>query len=368
MTKMYTALGLMSGTSIDGIDASIIQSDGEDKLKILADEFTAYDEKTFNNLKDLKEKINYKKDIQTYKDQITEIEKEITNLHAEAVKKILKKNPNKIDIVGFHGQTIYHNFDEKISKQIGDGQLLSKQIDLNIVYNFRQNDIKNGGQGAPLTPIYHNLIRKNLNLNLPILFINIGGITNLTYIDKDEKIISFDSGPGNCLVNEYLQIKSGNKVMFDKDGIIAMRGKCNDIILENYLDNNYFNLKPPKSLDVKDFSLSMIRGLGTDEAISTLSQFTVRTIIDALNFFKEKPKKIILMGGGRKNKFFFQNISKKSKIETIDINDLNFDGDFIESQAFAYLSIRSLLKKNISFPETTGVATPCSGGSIVVIK
>ena len=368
MTKIYTAIGLMSGTSVDGIDASIIQSDGEDKLRVLNNDFTAYDKKIISEIKDLKEKINSKKDIETNKNLILKIEKDITNLHANAVEKILKKTTTKIDLVGFHGQTIYHNFNEKISKQLGDGELLSKKINLDIIYNFRENDIRNGGQGAPLTPIYHKLLRKKLNIELPILFINIGGISNLTYISKDEKIISFDSGPGNCLVDEFLQLKSKNKIIYDKDGEIAMRGKCNDIILENYLNNNYFNLQPPKSLDVKDFSLSMIRGLSVDEAVSTLSEFTVRTIVDGLNFFKEKPKKIILMGGGRKNNYFFENISKKSKIKTIDINDLTYDGDFIESQAFAYLGIRSKLKKNISYPETTGVTKPCTGGLMIKIK
>ena len=149
------------------------------------------------------------------------LEKKITLLHLEAVRKIVEKSNielEDIDIIGLHGQTIYHNFKEKISLQLGDGHLLSKETNKKVIYNFRNNDIKNGGQGAPLTPLFHKLLQKKMKLDLPVVFVNIGGIANITYIDNEENILSFDSGPGNCLIDKYVKIKSNNKTSLDKNG------------------------------------------------------------------------------------------------------------------------------------------------------
>lgn len=371
MTKIYTAIGLMSGTSCDGIDASIIQSDGEERLKILFNDYIAFDIDTIENIKKIREKINKSKDLKLNIGQINKLEEDITFLHAKSVKQIMEKakiKHSEIDVIGFHGQTIFHSAADKISKQIGSGELLNKLTGLNVVYNFRENDIKNGGQGAPLTPIYHELIQRKLKTNLPVVFLNIGGIANITYINKKKKIYGYDSGPGNCLMDQFLQIKTDYKIKFDKNGEIAKKGNCNEIILENYLNDSYYNLQPPKTLDIKDFSLSIIRGLSIEDSIATLAELTVRTIVDSLNFFKDKPELIILMGGGRKNNYFLEKIQILSKIKTINIDSLNFDGDFIESQTFAYLAIRSKLKKIITYPETTGVTKASTGGDLIEVK
>ena len=362
MIEEYTSLGLMSGTSGDGVDASIIQSNGNSKYEVIKDKYYEYDSEIYQNIHNLKEKIHNFNDLKTLTKELNDLERKITLFHSKVVKEI--SDDKKIDVIGFHGQTIYHNSQEKISNQLGDGKLLSQLTKKNIVYNFRENDLKNGGQGAPLVPIYHKLLQKKLKLKVPVVFINIGGISNLTYLNKNDEIISFDSGPGNFLIDKLLQLKSNNKIQFDKDGEIASKGSVDKNILDSYLSDPYYDSIPPKSLDVNDFNLSAVRGLSVENSIATLSDLTAQTIVNSLNFFKTKPHKIILCGGGRKNLFLIDCIKKKN-IEINLVDEFKIDGDFIESQAFAYLAIRSTLKKKISYPNTTGVKESCTGGVLV---
>ena len=371
MKKLITAIGLMSGTSCDGIDASIVESNGEDILNLIGDHFFPYEEKSRIKIRKLKEKIDKVLDLENNKSEIADLEKEITILHFKAINLILEKlkiNKSKIDLVGLHGHTIFHSFHERKTKQLGDGKVLSKLTGLNIIYNFRENDLKNGGQGAPLVPIFHKLLQKKLKLKVPIVFINIGGISNLTYLDENDEMISFDSGPGNFLIDKLLQLKSKDKIQFDESGKIAFKGKVDRNILDSYLSDPYYDLLPPKSLDVNDFTLCPVRALSIENSIATLSELTVQTIVNSLNFFPSNPKQIILCGGGRKNKYFYEQIKKKSNVTTLNIDDYKISGDFIESQAFAYLAIRSFFKKPITFTKTTGVLKPITGGKLVEFK
>ena len=371
MNNLITSIGLMSGTSCDGIDASIIRSDGEDEVHLLGNQFLRYDEKTKLKIISLKERINLIIDLEKNKLEINNLERELTLLHANIVNLIIKKyeiDRSKINLIGFHGHTIFHSFKEKKTKQVGDAILLSQLTKLNVINNFRENDINNGGQGAPLVPIFHKLLQKKLKLKMPILFVNIGGISNVTYLGEEGEIISLDTGPGNFLIDKILQLKSKNKIQFDEDGVIAFTGNIDKNILDSYLSDPYYESLPPKSLDVNDFSLSPLRSLNLKDSVSTLSELTSITIINALDFFNSRPKEIILCGGGRKNKYIFDRIGKLSNILINDINKYKIDGDFIESQAFAYLAIRSYLKKPISFPGTTGVLKPSTGGNLIKFK
>jgi len=371
MENLITAIGLMSGTSSDGIDASVIKSDGEDIVNFVGDFFVPYEKKTKFKIRRLKEKIDKILDLEVNGLEIASLEKEITVLHYQAVNLLIKKlkiNKSEINLIGLHGHTIFHSFRDKITKQLGDGKLLSELTGLNVVYNFRENDIKNGGQGAPLVPIFHKLLQKKLKLKMPIIFVNIGGISNLTYLNNNDEIISFDSGPGNFLIDKMLQLKSNNKIQFDKGGKIAFKGSVDKNILDSYLNNNYYKSLPPKSLDVNDFNLSPVRSISLENSITTLSELTSLTIVNALGFFDYKPAKIILSGGGRKNKYILERIKRLSNILTFSIDDYKINGDFVESQAFAYLAIRSLLKKPISFPKTTGVSKPMIGGELIEFK
>jgi len=371
MKKLITSIGLMSGTSSDGIDASIIKSDGENKVHFIGNHFLPYEKRVKSKIRNLKEKINLILDLKKNILEIDDLEKEITLLHAGIVNLIIEKfelNKSEIDLIGFHGHTIFHNFKDKKTKQIGDARLLSQLTGLNVVYNFRKNDIKNGGQGAPLVPIFHKLLQIKLKLKMPLVFLNIGGISNLTHLNKDKKITSFDSGPGNFLIDKILQLKSNDKIQFDKEGMIAFTGNVDKNILDSYLSDPYYKSLPPKSLDVNDFNLGLLMSLNLKDSVATLSELTSLTIINALNFFSSKPVQIILCGGGRKNKYISERIKKLSNIATNNIDTYKINGDFIESQAFAYLAIRSFLKKPISFPGTTGVVKPTTGGDIIKFR
>ena len=371
MKNLITSIGLMSGTSSDGIDASIIKSDGENEVHFIRDYFLPYDEKVKLKIRSLKEKINLISDLESNALEINSLEKDITILHAKIINLIIEKTKLKksdIDLVGFHGHTIFHSFKHRLTKQLGDGKLLSQLVYLNVVNNFRENDIKNNGQGAPLAPIFHKLLQFKLKLKTPLIFINIGGISNLTYLNKEKEIESFDSGPGNFLIDKMLQLKSNDKIQFDKNGEIAFKGSIDKNILDSYLDDPYYESLPPKSLDVNDFNLSSLRSLSLEDSVTTLSELTSLTIVNAFDFFKTKPNEIILCGGGRKNKYIYERINKLSNIQTSNIDDYKINGDFIESQAFAYLAIRSFLKKPISFPKTTGVTRPSIGGDFIKFK
>ena len=372
MEKIYTSLGLMSGTSMDGVDASIISSDGEKQYESIFNEYFEYDGDLYKDLVNLRNKINSANDIILNSKLINDIERKITLFHAKICNKIINKNGNEIDLVGFHGQTIFHDANQKISKQLGDGSLLSNLLKKDVVYNFRANDIANGGQGAPLAPIFHNLLINKAHMKLPVCVLNIGGIANITIImsDKKEDLKSQDIGPGNCLLDEWVRKHTNNR--FDDGGKAASVGKIDKTILNQAIEN-FDNIKIGDNLsfDIKDFDLSFIRGLSYENGLSTLTKFTSEIIYQSIanitKIYQNEKINILVCGGGRKNLTLIENIRKKlpNNITLSLIDDLNINGDFVESQAFAYLAIRSLLKKPISFTNTTNVKKSCTGGDLV---
>jgi len=361
----------MSGTSMDGVDASIIQTDGKSKYKAILDKYFEYPKSIYNNLTTLRDKIKNSKDLKKHQKQIKYVEKEITIFHAESANKILKNSKKNIDFIGFHGQTIFHNAEEKITKQLGDGKLLSKLTKKKVVYDFRQNDLKNGGQGAPLTPIFHKMLAKKLNLK-SATFINIGGIINETSIFDDGDFQAHDLGPGMCLIDKWIRTKS--KKRYDDKGNIAKSGKVNQKIFDDATRNWMFtaNTVTRKSLDIKEMELyfsnsNFLKSLTLEDGAATLTAFTVEILEEILpGILGSEPwyHRYILCGGGRKNNFLVKSIDRLVEGPEL-IDDYGVDGDFVESQAFAYLAIRSYLKLLISFPETTGCSKPCTGGVIV---
>ena len=359
----------MSGTSGDGVDASIINSDGQNAYNVLTNKYVKYSEELSGNIHKLKNKINNLDDIKNLNIEINELERDITIFHSKVVIDILRNRGLNPDFIGFHGQTILHNPTDKFSIQLGDGKLLSQLIRKKVIYNFRQNDIKNGGEGAPLTPIFHQIIVKQNKIDMPVCILNIGGISNLTLIkdNSNNGIISKDLGPGNCLIDEW--IRRNNKGNYDVNGEIAMSGKTNDLILNQALDN--FDNRPNKdklSFDTNDFEINFLRGLSLEDGAATLTDLTANIIVSSLvNFLKDnknKVFKILLCGGGRKNKTLINKIKSMSyeNFNYEQIDKYGIDGDFIESQAFAFLAVRSHLNLPISFPLTTGCNSPSSGG------
>ena len=360
MGKIYSALGLMSGTSMDGVDASIIQSDGNTTYKVIFNKYFQYNKDIFRKLTNLRDKINSSRELNKMSAEIISLEKEITLFHAEISKKIILQSIIDIDFVGFHGQTIFHNIDEKMTKQIGDGNLLSQLIKKKVIYDFRQNDLKNGGEGAPLTPIFHKLLVQKLEeekkIKTPVVILNIGGITNATFINTKYEITSLDVGPGNCLIDKWIRVNSEKN--FDENGDVARSGKIDKFILEQSLDNYYNNIiSEKKSLDISDFDISFARGLSLENGASTLTEFTAEILSKKIS-----DNNIYVCGGGRKNQFLIDSIQKKIKKKIQKIDTVGIDGDFIESQAFGYLAIRSYLGLPISFPKTTGCKEPSIGG------
>ena len=363
MGKIYTALGLMSGTSMDGIDASVLKSDGDTEYSIILDKYFKYSDETRQNLINIRDKVLIEDDLNVYTEQIKSLEREITLFHANIVNEILKTLKIEIDFLGFHGQTIFHDPKKKITKQLGDGNLLSQLTKKTVVYNFRQNDLKNGGQGAPLASIYHKLLARNFKdkgkIELPIIILNIGGIANITSVNQNYEILSMDIGPGNCLIDKWIRVNSDNN--FDNNGDIARYGKINKFILEQTIDNFFYKeTSSKKSLDIIDFDISFLKGLSLEDGAATATELTAHILSKKLI-----DKDVYICGGGRKNQFLISLLQNKIKNKILQIDSLGIDGDYIESQAFAYLAIRSYLKLPISFPETTGCEKPCSGGVIV---
>ena len=374
--KVFTSLGLMTGTSVDGVDLSLIKSDGFYYFSSILNRYYEFEGDLRNRIIELRDEISSIEDLKKYSEKINFIEREFTLFHAKIINDIFKVY-KEIDIIGFHGQTIFHDSNKKTSLQLGDGKLLSQLTQKLVVNDFRKNDLNNGGQGAPLTPIFHKLISINIckefKISFPLNIINIGGITNITLVSDDEilkndNLKAYDIGPGNCLIDEWIR-KNSNKT-FDENGMIGKSGKVNDLIFNQAVDN-FSNYSLLKSLDIKDFDVSFAKGLSLEDGCATITKFSAHLIAEGLNkidISKNNSKNIYIMcGGGRKNDFLIKNIKDlilNKKIEFKNIDNFQLDGDYIESQAFAYLAIRSYLDLPISFPNTTRCKFPISGGII----
>ena len=375
--KVFTAIGLMSGTSMDGVDLSLIKSDGHNEFTTILDKYFEFDKNLHRKLINYRDQINTINDLEKYTKELQALEREFTLFHLKILNGILTNPKYKIELIGFHGQTVLHNSEKKISKQIGDGKLLSQLTKKIVINNFRINDLKKDGQGAPLTPIFHQLISYLINkknkIETPINIINIGGISNITQVSKFEdldysNIKALDIGPGNCLIDEWVRKKSNKN--FDENGEIARSGKVNDLILNQSIDN--FRIKKyGKSLDIKDFDISFVKGLSLEDGCATLTKFSAYLIANGIEYINKLnntfPKINIVCGGGRKNLSLIEDINfflpyKDINLENIDI--YGYNGDFIESQCFGYLAIRSYLNLPISFPSTTGCKEPTIGGII----
>jgi len=374
--KLYTAIGLMSGTSMDGVDLSIISSDGYHEFSNIFDDYYEYDKKLQDQLIFLRDLISNKEDLTKNSEKLVKLERNLTIFHAEAVNQSLKKYRDPIDLIGFHGQTILHNPKEKITNQLGDGKLLSQILNKKVIYDFRQADIQNNGQGAPLTPIFHYVLSKkihqNNNINFPIGFLNIGGIANATKVTNNSATIqnnlsAFDLGPGNCLIDEWVRNNSNKK--FDQNGKFSKAGKVDKLILNQAIDNFQIN-SYSKSLDIKNFDVSFARGLSLEDGCATITNFTAYLIAQGLEHISQKNNIIFLVcGGGRKNSNLINLIKKylinKDKINLEIIDNYNQNGDYIESQAFGFLAIRSFLNLPVSFNSTTGCEGFTVGGKLV---
>ncbi len=360
MTQIYRAIGLMSGTSLDGIDAALIETDGLAEVNPLAFIALPY-EKAFQQR--LRACFHNRKG--TADPTVAETEKAMTLLHAKAVRALLEKKNLKaadIDLIGFHGQTIWHNPAARETIQIGNGALLAEQTGIDVINDFRKADVEAGGQGAPLIPLYHRALAKDLAK--PVAIQNIGGVGNVTWIggESDEEILAFDTGPGNAMLNDWVQRYTGES--FDKDGRLAAKGKVDKKHLENFMADPYFAKKGPKSLDRDHFKKYMPEGLSLEDGAATLTMMTVQSIAHGLRQAGEKAQTIYLCGGGAHNATMRDWLGHATGAVIGTVQELGWNIDALEAQGFAYLAVRSLLGLPLSLPGTTGVPWPMTGGRL----
>ncbi len=355
----------MSGTSLDGVDAALVETDGEDVAVPGPALGLPYDPAMRAMLRQALD------DAQTVAAgapvpySIREAERRLTEVHAEAVQALLKKaglSPRQVALIGFHGQTILHRPAQRWTWQIGDGALLARLTGIAVVNDFRSADVKAGGQGAPLVPLYHAaLVGKAARYELPIVLVNIGGVANVTYIGRDE-VLAFDTGPGNAPIDDWMHRHSG--VPVDEGGEFARTGKVNDAALDKMLENPFFALTPPKSLDRLDFGAAAVEGLSPQDGAATLTAFTAASIAKAREHFAEMPNAWIVCGGGRHNRTLMDGLRARVNAPVLSAEDAGWNGDFIEAEAFAYLAARSVKGLPLSLPTTTGVKEPMTGGKL----
>jgi len=360
------AIGLMSGTSMDGIDVALIETDGERIEAFGPTDVYAYRDDDRTLLREAVEAAASLQDRSARPGVLAEAEAVVTDRHALAVENYLKDhelNRSEIDVVGFHGQTVLHRPDEALTVQLGDGAGLANRLGLPVVFDFRARDMKAGGQGAPLVPIYHRALVEAADLPGPAVIVNLGGVANITFIGQDGALLAFDTGPGNALIDDWMRLHTDKT--WDEDGALAAQGHTDGQRLEALLSDSYFLRQPPKSLDRNDFSLSVVEGLSPQDGAATLTAFTVASVICGLAHLPATPQIFVLSGGGVRNKTLVANLRKllPSRIDTAEAQGWNADA--IEAQAFAYLAARSLTGLPITFPGTTGIAEPMTGGVLV---
>jgi anhydro-N-acetylmuramic acid kinase len=367
--KKKWSIGLMTGTANDGnIDIAALQTDGDKIINFGPFELLSYEDKEIKDLIFLTYQEARKWSFLGAEPKIFSItEKKITQEQSKAVQEFIHKNKlNKDDIscIGFHGLTILHQpvtstNASKQTRQLGDGQMMADYLQLPVVNDFRTNDIIHGGQGAPLAPIYHLALAKNIN-EKNIVFLNIGGVSNITYVGDKDELIALDCGPGNAPIDDF--VRYHNKGLMDTDGGFAKLGTVNYDLVNAFMENNYFNLPYPKSLDRNNFNFDNIYKLSLEDGCATMAKIVAVSISKALQLLPRKPSKILSSGGGRKNITIMNEVSLETKIDCKNIEEYGLRGDAIEAEAFAFLAVRSLKKLPLSFPSTTGVKYPVSGG------
>ncbi len=347
-----TCLGLMSGTSLDGVDAAVVRTDGqrvEDRGPALT---VPYDEDLRLRLRGL-----------LGSEGNTAVSREMTLIHAQVVHRLLAENgmvAADIDLMGFHGHTVLHRPDRGLTRQIGDGALLARQTGIPVIADFRGRDVAAGGEGAPLAPLYHAALARGLEKPLAVL--NLGGVANLTWIGHGDRIMAFDTGPGNALIDDWTRRTTG--AAFDEKGRLAARGRADAAKLAALLDHPYFGRQPPKSLDRGDFHGGPVEGMSPADGAATLTLFTAAAVARARDFLPQAPARWLVCGGGRHNRALMAALADALAVPVEPVETVGWRGDFLEAEAFAFLAARSLRGLPLSLPETTGVARPTTGGTL----
>jgi len=365
--KQKLAIGLMSGTSLDGIDAALIKSDGVSVERFGIAFNRPYRKHEYVILKNTLREARREGQPTNKNTHINKTTMMITDLHIEVVRNLLIQNdllPIDIDVIGFHGQTLLHGPDEGWSWQIGDGNRMSKELGILVVSDFRQYDVSHGGQGAPLVPVYHKSLFSGSGLEYPIGLINFGGVANLTWIGSDDTndLIAFDTGPANALLDDW--VRKNTDYIYDKDGIFSQRGTIHHKLIEKWMDNDYFKQPPPKSLDRDYFNVDEVNSLSLEDGAATLVAFSVACLKEAISMYPKKVNNWYVSGGGAHNPTIMTMLNEVLGNNVKTLNTIGLDGDYIEAEAFGHLAVRRLYDLPITFPRTTGISLPSTGGVI----
>jgi anhydro-N-acetylmuramic acid kinase len=361
--QILRSIGLMSGTSMDGVDVALVETDGEGEVRLgpfLGRPYSNADRALLRRgLEDARRII----DRNDRPGILAEAERMITERHIEAVEAFLVANSvNRagIDIIGFHGQTVLHRPENGLTVQIGSGDELARRLGIPVAFDFRAPDVAAGGHGAPLVPVFHRALAEAARIELPAVILNLGGVANLTYLEATgADPLAWDTGPGNALVDDLMLKRTG--AAMDRDGRTAASGQMDEAVLRHLLAHSYFDLPPPKSLDRNAFSLAAVDALPLADAAATLVAFTAESIAHAIRQLPSRPKRLIAAGGGTENPVLMEEISRRTGLILEPAGRLGWSAEAMEAQAFAYLAVRSRAGLPLTFPTTTGVPHPMTG-------
>lgn len=358
LSEPLWALGAMSGTSLDGVDAALIRTDGR---RIFEFGEAAYRGYTDAERKTLRAALG-----KWPEDDCAEALKVVQAVHTETLSSLAGA-----DVVGFHGQTLAHDPKGRGTHQLGDGAALAEALGLPVVWDFRSADVALGGEGAPLAPFFHFACAQWFGADKPLAFLNLGGVGNLTWIDPGKSdpadpgaLLAFDTGPANAPINDLVAERRG--WTHDKDGALARQGRVEEGALELFLDEAYFRKMPPKSLDRDDFSLmlDLVRELSDADAAATMTGMAAAAVMQGIEHCPIPPERLLVCGGGRHNPVMMRMLAAGLDCPVEPVEAVGLNGDMLEAQAFGYLAVRVMRGLPTSAPATTGVAAPVGGGQI----
>ena len=367
-----TAIGLMSGTSYDGVDVALIETDGEEIGRLGPTGYRPYSDQERDLVRRAIAAATHLGDRAERPKILTQVEELVTDMHAEAVEAFLAANamaPSAVGVVGFHGQTVLHRPDRGLTVQLGNGQALAARLGIPVVYDFRAADVAAGGQGAPVVPVFHRALVRLLKRPHPIAVLNLGGVANITFIDGDADLIAFDTGPGNALIDDFVRLRTGQPQ--DDDGRAAAAGQVDEEGVARVLKHPFFARRPPKSLDRNAFRHSVMEEArladkSMQDGVATLTAITAAAVAHATKVLPRAPAGWLVAGGGTRNPTLMRMLAQRLApvgIETVGA--VGWSADALEAQAFAFLAVRALKGLPLTFPTTTGVPRPLTGGVLV---
>jgi anhydro-N-acetylmuramic acid kinase len=363
--KVLRAVGLMSGTSMDGVDAALIETDGDSVVRLGPNIEMPYASAERAMLRDAMADAIGLTDRQARPRSLAAAEALVTKTHAAAVRALLAEAgaaAQTIDVIGFHGQTVLHRPEQRLTVQIGDADALAQDLGVSVVADFRAADVAQGGQGAPLVPVFHRALAATKALARPFAILNLGGIGNLTFVAEDDELIAFDTGPGNALLDDLMMSRVGTPC--DVDGKQALAGQTDPASLAQLLAHPYFGKPAPKSLDRGDLTAQAIGGLSLADAAATLTAFTAGSVAAALAHVPAMPREIIVAGGGARNPAMVAALRRALPCNVRTAEELGWASGALEAQAFAYLAVRRVADLPATYPGTTGVPQPLVGGVV----